>query len=63
MSTAPRTSPGRKHAAGAFDIRNFIAALIGIYGVVLVSWAWSTTAPTRWRRPAASTPTSGPAWP
>jgi hypothetical protein len=25
-----------KHRAGAFDIRNFIAALIGIYGLVLV---------------------------
>jgi drug/metabolite transporter (DMT)-like permease len=24
------------HKAGAFDMRNFIAALIGIYGVVLV---------------------------
>lgn len=27
---------GRAHKAGAFDIRTFIAALIGIYGVVLV---------------------------
>jgi hypothetical protein len=26
----------RKHAAGAFDIRNIIAALVGVYGVVLV---------------------------
>jgi hypothetical protein len=25
-----------KHAAGAFDVRNVIAALIGFYGVVLV---------------------------
>ena len=25
-----------KHTAGAFDIRTFIAALMGIYGVVLV---------------------------
>lgn len=25
-----------KHSAGAFDIRNFIAALIGLYGLVLV---------------------------
>lgn len=25
-----------KHAAGAFDIRNFIGLLIGIYGIVLV---------------------------
>jgi hypothetical protein len=27
---------GTKHAAGAFDVRNVIAALIGFYGVVLV---------------------------
>lgn len=28
--------PERSHPATAFDIRNFIAALIGIYGAVLV---------------------------
>ena len=27
---------GTKHTAGAFDVRNVIAALIGFYGVVLV---------------------------
>jgi hypothetical protein len=27
---------GRKHTAGAFDVRNIIAGLIGAYGVVLV---------------------------
>jgi hypothetical protein len=27
---------GKAHKAGAFDIRNFIAGLIGIYGIVLV---------------------------
>ncbi|NEK57480.1 hypothetical protein GCU56_06295 [Geodermatophilus sabuli] len=27
---------GGEHAAGAFDVRNVIAALIGFYGVVLV---------------------------
>lgn len=27
---------GKKQAAGAFDVRNVIAALIGFYGVVLV---------------------------
>ena len=26
----------KTHSAGAFDVRNFIGALIGIYGVVLV---------------------------
>ena len=34
MSTAPAT--GEKKKAGAFDVRNVIAALIGFYGVVLV---------------------------
>ena len=34
MSTAENT--GGKKAAGAFDVRNVIAALIGFYGVVLV---------------------------
>jgi hypothetical protein len=34
-STAGRQS-GKKHAAGAFDVRNIIAGLIGFYGVVLV---------------------------
>ncbi len=33
-STAKNT--GAPHKAGAFDIRNFIAMLIGIYGIVLV---------------------------
>ena len=43
MSTAENTAgsdagtgSGEKHAAGAFDVRNVIAALIGFYGVVLV---------------------------
>ena len=35
MSTEEHGS-GEKHAAGAFDVRNVIAALIGFYGVVLV---------------------------
>ena len=29
-------SKGKKTVAGAFDVRNVIAALIGFYGVVLV---------------------------
>jgi len=32
--SAPRSERPRR--AGAFDIRNFIAALLGIYGVVLL---------------------------
>ncbi len=27
---------GRRHTAGAFDIRNFIGALLGLYGVILL---------------------------
>jgi drug/metabolite transporter (DMT)-like permease len=36
MSSSTSGSAGKKHAAGAFDVRNVIAALIGFYGVVLV---------------------------
>jgi hypothetical protein len=39
MSTAGSSAAhesGEKQAAGAFDVRNVIAALIGFYGVVLV---------------------------
>ena len=36
QGSAPGEDTGRVHKAGAFDMRNFIAALIGIYGVVLV---------------------------
>lgn len=32
--TAETTTP-RKHSAGLFDVRNIIAALVGVYGVVL----------------------------
>jgi hypothetical protein len=35
MSTA-ETGSGEKHAAGAFDVRNVIAGLVGFYGIVLV---------------------------
>ena len=34
-TTAPSTG-GKRHYAGAFDIRTIIAMLIGLYGVVLV---------------------------
>ena len=33
--TADTTSAPRKHTAGIFDVRNIIAVLMGIYGVVL----------------------------
>jgi hypothetical protein len=40
MSSTPdratSAGTGERHKAGAFDIRNFIAALIGAYGVILV---------------------------
>src|SRR5918997_3319589 len=35
MSSSNRATPA-KQSAGAFDVRNVIAALIGFYGVVLV---------------------------
>lgn len=31
----PSEKQGRRHTAGAFDIRNFIGALLGLYGVIL----------------------------
>jgi drug/metabolite transporter (DMT)-like permease len=36
MTETTTGTRGRVHRAGAFDIRNFIGALIGLYGVVLV---------------------------
>src|SRR5437763_16593913 len=36
MSTTASQRDGRKHTAGAYDVRTFIAGLIGFYGVVLV---------------------------
>ena len=36
MSSSTGQENGRRHAAGAFDVRNIIAGLIGFYGVVLV---------------------------
>lgn len=29
------SEPSGRHTAGAFDIRNFIGALLGLYGVIL----------------------------
>jgi uncharacterized membrane protein len=36
MSTQATREGGRKHTAGAYDVRIFIAGLIGFYGIVLV---------------------------
>ena len=36
MSTHAPQESGRKHTAGAYDVRIFIAGLIGFYGIVLV---------------------------
>jgi hypothetical protein len=36
MSEKTDTSSGTAHKAGAFDIRTFIGALLGLYGVILV---------------------------
>ncbi len=32
---APDGERAQKHTAGAFDIRNFIGALLGLYGLIL----------------------------
>jgi hypothetical protein len=34
--TQDTTQQPRRHAAGLFDIRNIIGALLGIYGIVLI---------------------------
>jgi hypothetical protein len=34
-SSSSNSGSGKARKAGAFDMRNFIAALIGIYGIVL----------------------------
>ena len=44
------STEGRKHAAGAFDIRNIIAGLIGVYGVVLVLMGIFANGPDEQRR-------------
>src|SRR3954464_12358561 len=36
MSTSDSPAGGRKHTAGGYDVRIFIAGLIGFYGIVLV---------------------------
>src|SRR3954468_4332025 len=36
MSTSASQGGGRKHTAGAYDVRVFIAGLIGFYGIVLI---------------------------
>ncbi|MGY1785917.1 hypothetical protein [Geodermatophilus sp. SYSU D00698] len=38
MSSSTSRSGAPAHQAGAFDVRNVIAALIGFYGLVLVLW-------------------------
>ena len=37
MTPRSDTTTGDKHSAGAFDIRNIIGALLGIYGVILLA--------------------------
>jgi hypothetical protein len=43
MSQPTSQSSGRAHRAGAFDIRNFIGALIGLYGIALVVYGLAGT--------------------
>lgn len=42
-STASGGNGRQRRAAGAFDIRTFIASLVGIYGVVLVAMGLFST--------------------
>ena len=62
MSTPASQDGGRKHTAGAYDVRIFIAGLIGFYGIVLVLMGLFADDATPGPRPATSTPTCGPAW-
>ncbi|WP_226345281.1 hypothetical protein [Agilicoccus flavus] len=39
-STAPGTKTGRRHTAGAFDVRNFIGMLLGLYGIILTLYSF-----------------------
>jgi hypothetical protein len=45
-STRRQASLRQRHRAGAFDVRNFIAMLIGTYGVVLVAMGLFSTSTT-----------------
>lgn len=36
MATESTETPAKKHAAGIFDIRNIIGALLAIYGLILL---------------------------
>ena len=36
MATESTQTAGKKHAAGIFDIRNIIGALLAVYGVILL---------------------------
>lgn len=36
MSHTPPEAPEGRHTAGAFDIRNIIGGLLGLYGVILL---------------------------
>ncbi len=56
----PDGKRGQQHTAGAFDIRNFIGALLGLYGLIL-TLAGDLRRQGATTRPAASTPTSRPA--
>jgi hypothetical protein len=49
-TAAGQGGSGGKRTAGAFDIRTFIASLIGIYGIVLVLMAIFATSTRDMRR-------------
>lgn len=43
LGDSDSTDRGQKHTAGAFDIRTFIGALLGLYGIVLLLTAFLST--------------------
>jgi hypothetical protein len=52
MSSSTQKPEGTEkvHRAGAFDMRNFIAALLGIYGIVLVIYGIIGSSPAQLKK-------------
>lgn len=42
-TSSTSTESERPHKAGAFDVRTFIGALLGLYGVILLLTGWLAT--------------------
>jgi hypothetical protein len=50
VSSTPQDKPVKTRRAGAFDMRNFIAALLGIYGIVLVIYGIIVSSATQLKK-------------